>query len=328
MRLTAAMTALFLLGGCAQKPQTAGRQVRIAVGGQSQLVYLPTTLAARLGNYAAEGLDVTLADFAGGAKALESLWGGSSDVVSGFYDHTVQMAAEGRVLKAFVVMQRMPGLVLVVSPATKRKIESVKDLRGAIVGVSSPGSSTSLMLRYLLKQAGVGLDEVSEAGIGMAAGAVAAMEHGKVDAAVMADPALAMLEKRAGTLRVLADTRTAAGLERTFGATEYPAAVFYSKGEWVEQNRETAAALARAIRKTLEWMQSHKAEEIAAAMPAEFHGEDRALYTASIARAMAMYSADGRMPQGGPQTVIRVLSQVLERVAAAKIDAAQTVAEF
>ena len=56
------------------------------------------------------------AGFAGGAKALQALVGGSADVVSGFYDHTIQMAAEGREIVAFVTMLRFPGLVLVTSP--------------------------------------------------------------------------------------------------------------------------------------------------------------------------------------------------------------------
>lgn len=316
--------AVLALAGCGGTPPTGRPKVRLAVGGQTQLVYLPTTLTARLGHFAEEGVDVAISDFPGGAKALEALWGGSADVVSGFYDHTIQMAAEGRKLKAFVVMQRLPGLVLVVSPAARNKIESVADLKGAVVGVSSPGSSTSLFLRYLLQRSGVKVEDVSESGIGMAAGAIAAMERGKVDAAVMADPALSLLEGRAGKLKVLADTRTEDGVEQAFGAREYPAAVLYSSADWLEKNRNTAGALARAIRRTLTWMQAHKPEEIAARMPAEFAGGDVALYAASISRALPMYSPDGKMPAGGPSAVLRALSPVLPKVGAAQIDLSAT----
>ena len=102
--------------GCARPTAAGAPHVRIAVGGQNQMVYLPTTLAQELGFYRDEGLDVELQDFAGGAKALQALVGGSADVVSGFYDHTIQMAAEGREFVAFVTMLRFPGLVLVTSP--------------------------------------------------------------------------------------------------------------------------------------------------------------------------------------------------------------------
>jgi NitT/TauT family transport system substrate-binding protein len=94
---------VLLITSCARHDGT-GTRVRIAIGGQTQMIYLPTTLAQELGYYRDEGIDVELQDFAGGAKALQSLVGGSADVVSGFYDHTIQMAAEGREFVAFVTM--------------------------------------------------------------------------------------------------------------------------------------------------------------------------------------------------------------------------------
>src|SRR5215831_7203360 len=124
--------SLATLAGCRDSRPT-GAHVRLAIGGQNQMVYLPTTLAQELGLYAAEGLDVELQDFQGGAKALQALVGGSADVVSGFYDHTIQMAAEGRELVAFVTMLRFPGLVLVAAPQPAA-ITGIEDLRGRIAG--------------------------------------------------------------------------------------------------------------------------------------------------------------------------------------------------
>src|SRR5258708_18304262 len=111
LRITLLASALMLAGGCSSiTSTTTSTPVRLAVGGQAQMVYLPVTLAAELGYYHAQGLDVTLQDFPGGSRALEALLG-SADVVSGFYDHTIQMAAEGRDLVAFVSMLRYPGFV-------------------------------------------------------------------------------------------------------------------------------------------------------------------------------------------------------------------------
>src|SRR5271154_1240822 len=136
-----------LLAGCGAKPATDALPVRLAVGAQAQLIYLPVTLAQELGFYKDEGLAVTIEDFPGGAKALEALLGGSADVVCGFYDHTVQMAAQGKEVRAFVSVLRYPGLVAVSgSPAVAR----IEDLKGKIVGVSAAGSSTQMFLNYLL----------------------------------------------------------------------------------------------------------------------------------------------------------------------------------
>src|SRR5262245_27652322 len=115
---------------CSRAPQSGAARVRIAVGGQNQLIYLPTTLARELGFYREEGLDVELQDHAGGSKALQAMVGGSADVVSGFYDHTIQMAAEGREFIAFVNILRYPGLVLVTSPSTS--VRKIEDLKGKV----------------------------------------------------------------------------------------------------------------------------------------------------------------------------------------------------
>ena len=95
---------------------------------------------------------------------------------------------------AFVVYDRYPGLVLGVSPAHTGEINSIKDLAGKKVGVSAPGSSTDFFLKYLLAKNGVDPNSAAVIGIGLDATAVAAMEQGTVDAAVMLDPAATLLQ--------------------------------------------------------------------------------------------------------------------------------------
>src|SRR6266571_5588321 len=257
-------TLLLLLAGCGRREEP---EIRIAVGGAEQLVYLPTTLAQQLGFYEAEGVRVKLESFPGGAKSLQSLLGGSADVVSGFYDHTLQMAAEGRRLKAFALMLHYPGMAVVVAPQKSGAIHRIEDLKGAVIGVTAPGSSTHMLINYLLVKHGLTPGDISAVGIGGGAGAAAAVEHGKVDAAVVTDPVLTQVLKRNPDLRILADARQAAGVKEIFGTATYPASVLYSTAEWIERNPNAAGRLARAIRRTLEWMHQPSAGEIAAKMP-------------------------------------------------------------
>ena len=200
---------LFACGG-----GRSGRpHVRLAVGGVNQMVYLPTTLAQELGFYAEEGLDVELQDFQGGAKSLQALMGGSADVVSGFYDHTIQMAAEGRALVSFVTMLRFPGLVLATSPQAAETVTKVEDLKGKIAGVTTAGSSSQMFLTFLLTRHGVPADAVSVTSIGSAATAIAAIEHGKIDAGWLADPSFTFVKRRNPGIRVLADLRDEPGVQ-------------------------------------------------------------------------------------------------------------------
>lgn len=313
-----------VVDGCARRDSAGGRQVRLAVGGQNQLVYLPTTLAQELGFYREEGLDVELQDHAGGAKALQSLIGGSSDVVSGFYDHTIQMAAEGRDFVAFVTMLRFPGLVLVTSPQAADAVAKIEDLKGRIAGVTAAGSSSQMLLTYILLRHGIATDAVSITPIGSAATAIAAIEHGKVDAAMVADPAFTRVAQRNPTVRVLADLRSAAGVKDAFGAATYPSSVLYSKTEWVESNRDTASKLARAILRTLEWMHSHSPQEIADKTPKALRGDDDALYMQAVKDSMPMFSPDGRMDAAGAEAVRALLAGSMEKVKAAQIDLSKT----
>jgi NitT/TauT family transport system substrate-binding protein len=302
----------------------AGAAVRIAVGGQNQLLYLPTTLARELGFYKDEGLAVEIQDFAGGSKALEALVGGSADVVSGFYDHTIQMAADGRELVAFVAMLRFPGLVLTTSPQRAGEVTKVEDLKGRLAGVTAAGSSTQMLLTYLLKKHGVDPGTVSVVSIGNAATAIAALEHGKVDAGMMADPAFTMMRKRNPTARILVDLRTVDGVKAAFGSDTYLASVIYAKGDWLRANHETAARVARAITRTLDWMHQHSPEEIAQKTPATFRGDDQTLYVEALKNSMAMFSPDGRMSTEGAEAVRQLLAASMEKVRAANIDLSKT----
>jgi NitT/TauT family transport system substrate-binding protein len=67
------------------------KQLTLAVGGKTALYYLPLTICERLGYFKEQGLDVTINDFRGGAQSLQALVGGSVDVVTGAYEHTIRM---------------------------------------------------------------------------------------------------------------------------------------------------------------------------------------------------------------------------------------------
>src|SRR5689334_10437824 len=216
-RLAGAFLVLALGTGFA----AAQSKVTVAVGGGGCLCYLPTILAKQLGEFDKAGVNVDLVDLKGGSDALKAMLGGSADVVSGYFDHCVNLAAKKQELQAFVVYDRYPGLVLVVAPAHTKEINSVKDLAGKKVGVTAPGSSTDFFLKYLLKKNGVDPSSAAVIGIGLGATAVAAMEQGQIDAAVMLDPSVTVLQGSHADLKILSDTRTQKDTLEVFGG-EYP----------------------------------------------------------------------------------------------------------
>ena len=302
---------------------SAQSKVTIAVGGGACLCYLPTVLAKQLGEYDKAGLSVELVDLKGGSDALKAVLGGSADVVSGYFDHCVNLAAKKQELVSFVVYDRYPGEVLVVSPKHTAEISSIKDLAGKKVGVSAPGSSTDFFLKYLLKKNGVDPTSVAVIGVGLGGTAVAAMEQGEIDAAVMLDPSVTVLQGGHSDLRIFSDTRTAKDTLAVFGG-EYPGGALYSTAAWIAGHDKEVQALTGAILNTLDSIHGHSAEEIMAKMPPNMVGKNTALYLAALKNTIPMYSQTGKMDPKGADAVLAVFSESSPDVAKANIDVTKT----
>ncbi|MDQ0754470.1 ABC transporter substrate-binding protein [Arthrobacter sp. B3I4] len=281
-------------------------KVTIGVGGQTLLTYLPTTLAQELGYYKDEGVTVELQDLQGGSKALTAMVGGSTNVTSGYYEHTIQMQAKNQKIKAFVDMGRSSGLVLLVAPKNEGKIKTLADLKGKNVGVTAPGSSTDMFIKYLLSKNGLQTTDAAVSAIGAGSSAVAAVEQGQVDAAVMLEPDVSVLSKRIGHDPVIIeDVRSADGLKEVFETDAWPSSSLYAKTEWLDANKETAGKLAKAIKRTLEFIAGHSGEEIAAKMPESYSGGDKALYAKVIEDLKKTLSKDGAFTEDGVQAVLK-----------------------
>jgi NitT/TauT family transport system substrate-binding protein len=318
-RLAGTLLALAMTSGFA----AAQSKITIAVGGGACLCYLPTVLAKQLGEFDKAGLAVELVDLKGGSDALKAVIGGSADVVSGYFDHCVNLAAKKQELVSFVVYDRYPGLVLVVSPKHTAEITSIKDLAGKKVGVSAPGSSTDFYLKYLLRKNGLEPTSAAVIGVGLGATAVAAMEQGQIDAAVMLDPSVTVLQGSHADLEILSDTRTQKDTLSVFGG-EYPGGALYSTAAWVASHDKEVQALTNAIMATLKWIHSHSPEDIMNKMPPETVGKDKAMYLAALKNTIPMYSETGLMDPKGAAAVLAVFSESSPEVAKANIDVSKT----
>jgi NitT/TauT family transport system substrate-binding protein len=103
--------AAFVLAAAAHA-QIEKRDVHIAVGGKASFYYLPLTIAEQQGYFKDEGLNLKISDFAGGAVALRAVVGGSADVVSGAYEHTISLQGKKQYFQAFVLQGRLPQIAL------------------------------------------------------------------------------------------------------------------------------------------------------------------------------------------------------------------------
>jgi NitT/TauT family transport system substrate-binding protein len=317
----AALAAAAAPGAFAQgKPEKT--KVAIAVGGKAAFYYLPLTISEQLGYFKAEGLDVEISDFAGGAKALQALVGGSADVVAGAYEHTINMQSRNQFIKEFVLMGRAPQISVGVSTKTMPHYKGIADLKGKKIGVSAPGSSTNLVVDLLLSRAGIKAGDVSFVGVGTGAGAIAAMRSGQIDAISNTDPIMTMLEQK-GDVKIISDTRTLKGTQEVFGGP-MPAACLYTHAEFLSKNPNTAQALANAIVRGLKWLQTAGPSDLIKTVPENYLLGDRALYLASFNKIREAISLDGIMPDDGPKTALRALASFETSVKPDRIDLSKT----
>lgn len=281
------------------------QKIVLAVGGKATLYYLPLTLAERLGYFRDEGLDVEIVDFPGGAKALQALIGGSADVVSGSFEHTIVMQTLAQKIQAFVLQGTNPGLELGIVRARQAAYTWPKDLKGMKIGVSAPGSSTHMFVNHLLASVGLSQDEVSIIGVGTGAGAVAAVRSGHIDALSSVEPVMSLLE-RSGDIRIVHETITDDGTRRIFGGT-LPAASLYAKAAFIKANPNTVQALTNAMVRALHWLAAASTEDVLKTVPAEYLLGDRALYKVAFERLRGAYSKDGVIDRKGIQHTYEVL---------------------
>jgi NitT/TauT family transport system substrate-binding protein len=295
-------------------------KVALAVGGKNLLYYLPLTVAESLGYFKEEGLEVTINDFAGGAQSLRALVGGSVDVVSGAFEHTVNMQAKGQKLRAFVLMGRAPQIVLGFNPKTMPNFKTVADFKGKKIGVTAPGSSTNVMANFVLAKAGIKPADVSFVGVGASSGAVAAMRSGQIDAISNLDPVITLLQ-RSGDLKIVSDTRVVSEADKVFGGP-MPAACLYAKSDFVDKNPVTVQALTNAIVRADRWIQGAGPGDIIKAVPETYLLGDRAVYIDAFLSAKGALSPDGLFPEKGPDTAYRALASIDAEIANAKLDLA------
>src|SRR3954467_9905759 len=304
----------------AQQPEK--RDVHIAVGGKVALYYLPLTLTDRLNYFRDEGLNVRISDFAGGTRSLEAVVGGSADVVAGAYEHTINMQSRRQSFQAFVLAGASPQISVAISSKLAAKYHSPKDLKGLKVGVSAPGSSTNMVINYVLAQGGLKPEDVAIIGIGQGATVVAAMDQGRVDVISQTDPAVTMLEKE-GKVKVIAETRTPEGTIKLFGGP-MPASSLYAPTEFVKKNPNTVQALTNATVRTLKWMQDASPQQILAAVPEEYLLGNKAMYLFAYNNVKTAYSKDGYFSDAGAKTTLKALASFNPNVKPQEINLAQT----
>src|SRR5438552_13150360 len=293
--------------GSGSSSSSGTTQVKIMVGGLSKQIYLPNMLTQQLGYFKQEGLDVTLIDEASGQSSENQVLAGQVDAGSGSYNHTLELQAAGKQMQSVVLLNVAPGEAEVVSTKAASQIHSVKDLKGKNLGVTELGSGTQTLTTALLHKVGISKDQVHFVPVGAGDTFIAALQQGKIDAGMTTEPTISRILAN-GAGKVLVDLRSPQTTQAALGGP-YPFICLFMLNSYVNSHKDVVQKLVNAYVKTLKWMQTHTAAQIADMMPADYYAGNKALYVTALQNQMAIFSPDGTMPSGAPQTVLNIEQQ-------------------
>ncbi|MEV6127682.1 ABC transporter substrate-binding protein [Streptomyces violaceusniger] len=317
-----ALTTLTACGGDSSASGGENGKVKIMVGGLDKVIYMPAMLTQRLGYFKAEGLEVQLLTEPAGVQATTSLIAGDVQGVVGFYDHTLDLQVKGKQVESVVQLAQAPGEVEVVSNKAADEMTSSKDFKGKKLGVTGLGSSTDFLTKYLAVDSGVKTSEFTPVAVGAGQTFISALKQGSIQGGMTTDPTVAQIvDQKIG--KVLIDMRTPEGSKQALGGL-YPSSSLYMNTDWVNGHKDTVQKMANAFVKTLKWMSTHSAEDIAAKMPSDYAQGGAKLYVEAIKSTLPMFTKDGVMPADGPATVERVLKAFNPNLKNATVDLKKT----
>ncbi len=287
------------------EPKLERSKIAIAVGGKSTFYHLPLTIAEQLGYFQAEGLDVEIMDFVSSTRALQAVMAGSADIVSGAYEQILSLQSKNQFFQAFVLQGRAPQVAVGVSTKTMPEYQNLADLKGKLIGISAPGSSTSMVASLLLSGAGIKSGDVSYVSVGNAAGALAALRSGQIDAISNMDPVMTLLAQK-GEVKIISDTRTLKDTMAVFGGP-MPAGCLHAPLDFVQKNPHTLQALTNAMVRSLKWLQQAGPSAMVQTVPDAYLLGDRALYLLAFNNMREALSLDGLLSEEAARTALRAM---------------------
>lgn len=308
----------------ARVPAMAGdAPLRISVGGIEKQIHLPEVLADRLGFFKAQGLNVELVNSGNsGVNAENELIAGAVEAVSSSYDHAIDLQSKGKYVTTIVQFIGAPGEVELVGNQFATEVKSPADFKGRTLGVSGLGAMTDFLTRALAARADLKAGQFSLLAVGAGNSFIAAMQQGRIQAGMTTEPTVTRMVSL-GQAKILADLRTPESTMAALGAP-YMGDSLYVSAAWLKDHHAEAQKLANAFVATMHWIHDHTPEQIADVVPKDYIGPDRALYVKILAASKPMFTPDGRMPEGAPESELRILSEFNPHLAGKAIDLSKT----
>jgi len=289
----------------------------LAVDGIKAVRNLPVLLAERLGCFREEGLRVELKETAAGADIDAQMVDGRIAGMVAYYHHTiVAQVEEDRPMLAIVTLAITPGYQVLVAPRLAGEIKTPADLKGRRIISGGPHSAKTTSANWIVLHAGLALSDFTRLSTGDKAQIAAQLGNGDADVVVAPEPDAGRYLAQ-GVAAPFLDLYSVAGTKRAVGSA-FPTSVLYMSARYVESHPELAQKLANAFVRTLRYLGTHGADDIAQLVPEMKTGANQS--PAVLREGVKMFATDGRMPAGAARAEAAVVAAQFPEYKGADID--------
>jgi len=286
-KLGIALVGLALLLAPAMQKPVAAQSNKIHISAPSKsLSWFPIHLTREKGFYRVEGLDVDYVIMKP-QVAMQALIAGDVDYTTAL-GSTIRAAIRSVPLRVVMTIADKPLFALIARPG----INSVEELKGKLLGISSFGASTDTYARALLRRYKlIPNEDVKILALGGGTNRVAAMETGAIDAALIEAPYNVMLECK-GFRKVLF----------VGDLIPSPLAGFGTRLEKIHKQPDEIQRLVRATLRGIQLAKSNRQEAVRSIM--KWAEMDQALAEGSYEMAASGWSTTGAASSQGVQTAM------------------------
>jgi NitT/TauT family transport system substrate-binding protein len=239
-------------------------QLVVAIPSQS-LGFSPVIIADKKGFFKESGLDVEIVNAGSGSKAAAAVVGNSAQLGATDLADVVSAVEKGQDLKTIASFTTRPTTGVVVRRSVAERLgindsmpaaDRIRALKGLKLAISTPGSGTDTMLRYLLAAHGVDPErDVEILTTGSVVNSLAAYAQGVADGASLSSPSTetALLQNDAVPVILTGNGEVPALRDQLQTG-------MWGTGKWLDANPDKAAAATKAIWKSLNFIRTNEQE--------------------------------------------------------------------
>lgn len=287
------LTSVLLVSFCLHAAEPL--RISISLPGPGAASYYPVELISRIGADKAEGAEVRIVFAPGGPSAVDEMLNNNVDFAVVGLPAAMSVRLKDSRVAALAAINDLPLYVLLVRQGLKGKVNTIADLKGKTIGLHSNSvnnkSTSQQVLELMFRRGGVPLGSYRIASVGRRWDSESLMlRTGAVDALIGDEPHASHMvaENIAFPLVHLGNPDTM----RLFAGTGFLRGVLIGRTDKIEKDPGKAETMVRIVKRSLEWIATHSAEEFADKMGISDPDARQTLITV-LKKYPRQYSKDG-----------------------------------